>query len=142
MDSKGKTTRHEMYQDYKATRQAPPSDLFEQKALIVEFANIIGLPQIQQQGIEADDIMYSMAQERLKEGDTTVLVTSDKDMGQALNGSILLYDAFKDAFTDVPAFELKYGFLPEKLPFYFALLGTAQITSPALKASAIRAPLT
>ncbi len=132
-DSKGKTTRHEMYQDYKATRQAPPSDLFEQKALIVEFARLIGIAQIQQQGIEADDIMHSIAQERAQEGDTTVLITSDKDMGQALNGSIVLYDAFKDSFTDIPAFELKYGFAPSKLPFYFALLGDTSDNIPGVK---------
>lgn len=132
-DSKGKTTRHEMYQEYKATRQAPPSDLFEQKALIVEFANLIGIAQIQQQGIEADDIMYSIAQERAKEGDTTVLVTSDKDMGQALNGSIVLYDAFKDSFMDTPAFEQKYGFAPDKLAFYFALLGDTSDNIPGVK---------
>ena len=45
-DSKGKTTRHEMFQDYKATRQAAPSDIFDQKDLIVEFADLIGMKQL------------------------------------------------------------------------------------------------
>ena len=73
-DSKGKTTRHEMYENYKATRQAPPSDIFEQKKYIVDFADAIGMKQIAQQGIEADDIMYSIAQEQKKLGNTVVLL--------------------------------------------------------------------
>src|SRR5690606_12187443 len=84
-DSKGKTTRHEVFSDYKATRQAPPSDLFEQKKYIVEFATLIGMTQIVQQGIEADDLMYSLAKEWVAHNnEAVVFVTLDKDMGQAL----------------------------------------------------------
>ncbi|HLF66666.1 MAG TPA: DNA polymerase I, partial [Gammaproteobacteria bacterium] len=56
-DSKGATVRHELFPQYKATRQAPPSDLFDQKARIVDFATAIGLHQISKQGYEADDLM-------------------------------------------------------------------------------------
>ena len=117
-DSKGKTTRHEMFQDYKATRQAPPSDIFDQKKLIVEFADLIGLHQIAQKGIEADDIIFSMAQERKKNGDTVVVITTDKDMGQMLDEQTVMLDAFKEIFYDVPAFEEKIGVPVGKLPFY------------------------
>ena len=132
-DSKGKTTRHEMYQDYKATRLAPPSDLFDQKKLIMDFADAILLPQISQTGIEADDIMYSIAREQTKNGFNCVFVTSDKDMGQALDASTVMYDFFKDEITDVAAFELKRGFPVEKLPFYFAILGDASDNIPGVK---------
>ena len=57
-DSKGKTERHEIYKEYKATRQAAPSDLFEQKEYIKKFADMVGLEQLSQQGVEADDLMY------------------------------------------------------------------------------------
>jgi DNA polymerase I len=60
-DSKGKTTRHEIFSEYKATRQAPPSDLFDQKEYIIQFADLIGIKQVAQSGIEADDLMYSYA---------------------------------------------------------------------------------
>jgi len=132
-DSKGKTTRHEMYAEYKATRQAPPSDLFDQKKLIVDFADAILLPQIAQVGIEADDIMYSIAQEQKKHGFMCVFITADKDMSQAIDTQTIMFDPFKDEFIDQEAFEAKRGFAVEKLPFYFALLGDASDNIPGVK---------
>ncbi|MFI5333030.1 MAG: DNA polymerase I [Candidatus Babeliales bacterium] len=132
-DSKGKTTRHEMYEEYKATRQAPPSDLFVQKEYIIKFADLIGLKQVQTQGLEADDIMYSLAKELSADGFTVVLVTSDKDMGQTLTPTIFMYDAFKEAVLDKDSFEQKMGFPVAKLPFYFAILGDTSDNIPGVK---------
>lgn len=132
-DSKGPTTRHAMYKEYKATRQEPPSDLFAQKEYITKFAELIQLHQFAQQGLEADDLMYSLAKERSEQGDTVVLVTSDKDMGQALNEHTVLYDAFKDLVIDQAAFQEKMGFPSSKLPFYFALLGDTSDNIPGVR---------
>jgi len=132
-DSKGKTTRHDLYKEYKATRQAPPSDLFNQKKYIVEFAHLIGIKQLQQQGIEADDIMFSIAQEHTKEGDVVVFITSDKDMGQALDDQTYLYDTFKDTVYDKETFEEKRGFPVKKMPFFYALLGDVSDNIPGVK---------
>lgn len=132
-DSRGKTTRHEMFEQYKATRQAPPSDLFSQKEHIIHFADLIGLRQVAQPGIEADDIMYSIAQEQKKENYTVVLVTSDKDMGQMLDEKTYIYDTFKDLLTDAHDFQEKNGFPVSKLPFYFALLGDTSDNIPGVK---------
>ncbi len=132
-DSKGPTTRHEMYHEYKATRQAPPSDLFEQKEYITKFADLIELRQVAKSGLEADDIMYSIAQERSKDGDMVVLITSDKDMGQALNKNTVMYDAFKDVVLDEAAFQEKMGFPVDKIIFYFALLGDSSDNIPGVK---------
>ena len=132
-DSKGPTVRHAMYPEYKATRQAPPSDLFEQKKYIVQFAEMIGLAQIAQQGIEADDIMYSLAVERRQQGDHAVFITSDKDMSQALDAQTSMYDPFKDEFITPETFQEKMGFAYTKLPFYFALLGDASDNIPGVK---------
>jgi len=135
-DSKGKTTRHEIFSDYKATRQAAPSDLFEQKKYIVEFADLIGMRQIAQEGIEADDLMYSLAKEWMVDPDKAVVfVTLDKDMGQALTlgQQIYLLDAFKEQLSDSAEIEQKMGFPVEKLPFYFALLGDASDNIPGVK---------
>src|SRR5438477_7336505 len=76
-DSKGKTYRHGIYEQYKATRQAPPSDLFTQKELIDEFAEIIGLKSIAISGVEADDIIYSITRQLEKMKFHSVMVTSD-----------------------------------------------------------------
>ncbi|MCL4229134.1 DNA polymerase I [Candidatus Dependentiae bacterium] len=132
-DSKGKTTRHELYQAYKATRQAPPSDLYEQKKYIIRFAELIGMCQKAQSGIEADDIMYSIAQERSQEGDTVCLITSDKDMAQMLSERVVMFDPFKDDIVDAQKFTAKKGVPIEKLPFYFALLGDASDNIPGVR---------
>lgn len=136
-DSKGKTTRHEIFPDYKATRQAPPSDLFEQKEYIVEFADLIGMKQVVQSGIEADDLMYSLAKDWVAQDSENgiVFLTLDKDMGQALilSENIRLLDAFKEQFTDRLDLETKMGFPIEKLPFYFALLGDASDNIPGVR---------
>src|SRR5947209_8124635 len=60
-DSRGVSARSEIYTAYKATRQAAPSDLFSQKELIQEFADLIGIKQLEIPGVEADDILYSAA---------------------------------------------------------------------------------
>jgi len=132
-DSKGKTTRHEMFEEYKATRQAAPSDLFDQKDRIVDISDKIGLLQVAQQGIEADDIIYSVAKDYRKKGYDIVVVTLDKDMGQMLDEHTYMYDAFRDVLIDVPKFEEKMGFEVEKLPFYFALLGDASDNIPGVR---------
>lgn len=132
-DSKGPTIRHEMFAEYKATRQAPPSDLFEQKERIVQFADAIGLHQIAQPGYEADDLMYSIAQDYAKEGNEVILVTADKDMGQTITDAIVLYDFFKDELINKERFEGKMGFAVEKLPFYFSLLGDTSDNIPGVK---------
>ncbi|HSC24998.1 MAG TPA: DNA polymerase I [Candidatus Babeliales bacterium] len=134
-DSKGKTTRHEIFPNYKATRQAPPSDLFEQKKYILEFADLIGMRQVEQSGIEADDLMYSLAKEWIAPDKAVVFVTLDKDMGQALTlgEHVYLLDAFKQQFFNRAAIEAKMGFALEKIPFYFALLGDTSDNIPGVK---------
>lgn len=134
-DSKGKTSRQEMYPAYKATRQAPPSDLFDQKEYIVQFADLIGMRQVEQSGIEADDLMYSLAKDWMEQERAVVFVTLDKDMGQALTlgEHIYLLDAFKKEFFDSEALEAKNGIAVEKIPFYFALLGDSSDNIPGVK---------
>lgn len=132
-DSKGATVRHEMFSEYKATRQAAPSDLFEQKEYIQEFARATSLKQVEVPGIEADDLMYSIAQDFHMHDFTTILVTSDKDMGQSVSEDIFLFDPFKEIIIDSKNLEEKYGFPVEKLPFYFALIGDASDNIPGVR---------
>ncbi len=132
-DSKGKTTRHEMFADYKATRQEAPSDLFMQKKYIQQFADLIGLKQVAQQGYEADDLLYSLAKDYEKACQPVVLITSDKDMAQLISDLVIIYDPFKDHFVTLEAFEEKMGFAVNKLPFYFALLGDTSDNIPGVR---------
>lgn len=134
-DSPGKTVRHVMYPSYKATRQAPPTDIFVQKELIQEFCRLIGIEQIAQSGIEADDIIYSLALDWIAadEEHQVVLVTSDKDMGQMVNERIVWYDPAKDIWYDVATLTKKLGFSIAKLPFYFSLVGDVSDNIPGVK---------
>jgi DNA polymerase I len=135
-DSKGKTTRHEVFSEYKATRQAPPSDLFEQKDYIIRFAELIGLKQYEKSGYEADDLMFSLACEWMEHSDNAVVfVTLDKDMGQALTlgEHIYLLDAFKNEIFDRVALQEKMGFHVKQIPFYFALVGDTSDNIPGVK---------
>jgi DNA polymerase-1 len=132
-DSRGKTLRHEIYPAYKATRQAPPSDLFEQKQLIMKFADLIGLYQIIKDGVEADDLMYSAAKELAGPDYHAVIVSSDKDMAQTLNEYISIYDPFKDQIITASSYEQLVGFQLRKLPFYYALLGDTSDNIPGVK---------
>lgn len=132
-DSKGKTTRHEMFENYKATRQAPPSDLFTQKGRILQITDAIGLAKIAQTGVEADDIIYSLGKNFANQGYNVVVVTLDKDLGQMLDEHTFMYDAFKEIITDVKACEDKMGCKISKLPFYFSLLGDTSDNIPGVK---------
>lgn len=132
-DSKGQTDRQKIYEHYKATRQSVPSDLFEQKDYIQKFADLIELEQISMPGAEADDLMYSLAKKFNQDGYQAVIVSSDKDMRQAISDQILLLDPFKDSLMDVVACNERYGFGVEKLPFYFAILGDSSDNIPGVK---------
>ncbi|MBT3455633.1 DNA polymerase I, partial [bacterium] len=131
-DSKGPTVRHEMYKEYKANRQAPPSDLFEQKEKILEFGKLINLGQVSKQGVEADDLMYSIAKDEQKKGRNAVVITSDKDLFQVLSENIFVFDPFKESFIDREKFIEKMAFEVEKLPFYFSLLGDSSDNIPGV----------
>ena len=132
-DSPGLTERHEIFTDYKSTRQHIPNDFQQQKELIQEFADSIKLRQVQHFGIEADDLMYSLALDARKQNFSVVVVTSDKDMGQLLEDPhIALFDTFKDTLVDQEALQIRYGFPAHKLAFYFALIGDASDNIPGV----------
>jgi DNA polymerase-1 len=132
-DSRGKTERHAILPEYKGSREAPPQELIDQKELIKEFADIVGICQIALPGIEADDIMYSIALDVVAQGFDVVIVTNDKDLGQTVNDHIVLYDAFKEIFINREVIIEKYGIPPEKLPFYFGIVGDTSDDIPGVK---------
>lgn len=131
-DSKGKTHRHDLFPAYKATRQEAPSDIFTQKELIQELIELIGMAQISVAGKEADDLMYSFARRCHGAGFDAVIVSSDKDMRQALSEHITIYDPFFDKHLTVDSCQERYGFEIEKIPFYFALLGDSSDNIPGV----------
>jgi len=131
-DSKGPTVRHDIYPAYKETRQAMPRDLIHQKELIREFADSIGIKQLAMPRIEADDLMFSVAKKLEKQGQESIILTSDKDLGQVLSERITIFDPFKEEKVTRETLEQKLGFPLTKLPFYFALVGDSSDNIPGV----------
>lgn len=129
-DMPGKTARHERFPAYKATRQAPPDDLFTQKELIQEFAQLITLAQIGIGGIEADDIIFSIAHEAVNHNCEVVIVSSDKDLAQCLAPHIRQFDPLKLKMLDVHEYTTAHGFSPKESIFFHALVGDASDNIP------------
>ncbi len=133
-DSKGKNVRHEIFPEYKATRQSAPLDLFEQKEFIIEFLTSIKMAQLATVGIEADDLIASVAKKFNDQGYPIMIVSGDKDLAQIVtNESIQIFDAFKEKVLSEETLVAKYGFPLVKLPFYFSILGDASDNIPGVK---------
>lgn len=132
-DMPGTTKRHEIFPQYKATRQAPPSDLFMQKELIIEFANLVGIAQIGINGFEADDVMFSLAKKAESDGFEVIIISSDKDIGQVISDKIVQYDPVKHEYINQIVFKERYSFEPSKLPMFYALLGDASDNIPGAR---------
>ncbi|MBX9830785.1 DNA polymerase I [Candidatus Babeliales bacterium] len=131
-DSKSSTaTREEVYAEYKATRQAAPSDLFEQKEDIVNFIELINMCNVSKDSFEADDLIASLVKEHPDE--QIVIVCADKDMYQLLaNDHVLILDTFKNKLVSKQDFITEHGFGPEKIPFFYALTGDASDNIPGV----------
>ena len=130
-DSKGPTTRHTEYADYKATRQAPPSDLITQKNAIIEFLTTIGVAQLAASGHEADDLIYSLIQEH--PAANTTVITGDKDLHQLLSASVSIFDPFKQITITLESFTTDRHFTPQDLLLYHSLLGDSSDNIPGVK---------
>lgn len=127
----GSTSRKETYPAYKATRQAPPNDLFEQKNDIIRFTKEIGLCSIMKPGYEADDLIASLVQDFPQT--PIVIVTADKDLCQLLSDHVILFDPFKNKLIDQASFLVDNGFPSEKISLYHALLGDSSDNIPGVK---------
>lgn len=132
-DAKGKSERQEIYQEYKATRQAAPSDLHEQKEIILAFAQLLHIPQLMEAGVEADDWIASVVQTYCPHGYKVVVVASDKDLYQLLSDDVVVFDPFKNEVIDQAAFEKNKGFAVSRLALYHALVGDASDNIPGVE---------
>ncbi len=112
-DHKGKTFRSKIYPEYKENRPPPPEDLIPQFDLIREATKAFGLPCIELQGFEADDIIATYAREAKDLGGKVTIVSSDKDLMQLVDESVSLYDAMKNRRIDSEIVFQKFGVMPK-----------------------------
>ena len=95
-DKSEKTFRTEMYKEYKAHRPDPPDDLKPQFGLIRQAVHSFDLPCLEQKGFEADDLIATYVRQACEAGATSTIVSSDKDLMQLVNDSVIMYDTMKD----------------------------------------------
>lgn len=122
-DAKGKTFRDEIYAEYKAHRPPMPDDLRPQVEPLHECIRALGLPLLCIEGVEADDVIGTLARHATEAGRDAVISTGDKDMAQLVNAHITLVNTMKGETLDVAGVEAKFGIPPSLIIDYLALMG-------------------
>ena len=122
-DAKGKTFRDEMFEQYKAQRPPMPDDLRSQVQPLHDCVKALGLPLLCVEGVEADDVIGTLARHATEAGRDAVISTGDKDMAQLVNGHITLVNTMKGETLDVEGVKDKFGLPPELIIDFLALMG-------------------
>ncbi|MGV6819633.1 MAG: DNA polymerase I [Parvularcula sp.] len=131
-DHSSKTFRNDLYPEYKANRGETPEDLIPQFPLIRDATRAFGLPCVEQQGYEADDIMATHARLAEEAGAETVIVSSDKDLCQLVTDKTVMFDPMKDKIIDTTGVIEKFGVGPEKMIDLQALMGDSTDNVPGV----------
>ncbi len=131
-DAPGKTFRHDLYDQYKAHRPPMPDDLRVQIQPLHELIRALGLPLIIEHGVEADDVLGSLAQNAASQGFQVIISTGDKDMAQLVNERITLENSMTNTALDIRGVEEKFGVKPEQIIDYLALMGDAVDNIPGV----------
>jgi DNA polymerase I len=135
-DGPGPTFRHERYEAYKATRKPMPDDLVPQLPALEDLAQAIGLPVLEVPGMEADDVMATLARRGEREGHDVALVTSDKDMLQLVGDHVKILSpggrGEEYIWMDHAAVLEKWGVTPGQLGDVLALMGDASDNVPGV----------
>jgi len=122
-DAKGKTFRHDMYEAYKANRPPMPDDLAIQIAPIHQMVKAMGLPLLIVEGVEADDVIGTLADEATSKGIDVVVSTGDKDMAQLVSDHVTLINTMTETRMDRNGVVKKFGVRPDQIIDYLALVG-------------------
>ncbi len=122
-DAKGKTFRDEIYTEYKANRPPMPDELGSQIKPLHEIIRAMGLPIIVEDGVEADDVIGTLAAQATEQGIDCVISTGDKDMAQLVNKHVTLINTMTNQLMDVPGVTEKFGIPPELVIDFLALKG-------------------
>jgi DNA polymerase-1 len=131
-DAGSQTFRNRMYDQYKAHRPEPPEELRPQFALIREATRAFGLPSIELDDWEADDLIASYAQAVIEKGGEAIIVSSDKDLMQLLRPGVTMLDPMKNIPIGLAEVEAKFGVTPDKVVEVQALIGDSVDNVPGV----------
>jgi DNA polymerase-1 len=132
IDLSGPGVREEIYEDYKANRDAMPDDLRPQIPVIVEVMESFGIPVLSCEGWEADDVLATLARQSNEAGIETAIVTSDKDARQLITPIVRLYNVRKDKYLDEAALKEDWGIRPDQVVDFQSLCGDAVDNVPGV----------
>ena len=135
-DPPGPTFRHEMFAEYKATREKMPDEMRDQMPIVREVVEAMGLTIVEMEGYEADDVIGTLATRAAADGVDTFIVSGDKDFMQLVGDHVRLYDPGKSgsgvSVLGPPAVEEKFGVPPERVIDVLALMGDSSDNVPGV----------
>jgi len=132
-DPKGKTFRDEIYADYKATRTSMPEDLAAQLPALRETIEALGWPCVVVDGVEADDVIGTLARHASARGVKTMVSTGDKDLAQLVDEQVTLVNTMSNERLDIEGVKTKFGVPPDRIVDYLALMGDAVDNVPGVE---------
>ncbi|KTD11963.1 DNA polymerase I [Legionella gratiana] len=131
-DAKGKTFRDEWYPEYKAHRPPMPQELSSQFAPLIELLEAMGIPILIIEGVEADDVIGTLATQATEQGIPVVISTGDKDMAQLVNEHISLINTMNNSAMDIAGVKEKFGIMPNQIIDYLTLIGDSVDNVPGV----------
>ena len=131
-DAKGKTFRHELFEDYKGTRPKMPDDLRNQIEPLHQLVKALGFKLIMVPGVEADDVIGTLATQASAKGRELLVSTGDKDMAQLVSPHVTLINTMTNKLMDEAGVEEKFGVKPEQIIDYLALMGDTSDNIPGV----------
>ncbi|MGD2112173.1 MAG: DNA polymerase I [Gammaproteobacteria bacterium] len=131
-DAKGRTFRHDLYDLYKAHRPPMPDELSSQVEPLLQIIRAMGLPLLQVEGVEADDVIGTLAARATAHGLDTVISTGDKDMAQLVDPHVTLVNTMSGTRLDAEGVQEKFGVAPGQIIDYLALIGDTSDNIPGV----------
>ena len=131
-DAKGKTFRNDMYAEYKAHRPPMPDELRSQIEPIHAIIKAMGLPMLVVEGVEADDVIGTLATQACAQQIRTLISTGDKDLAQLVTENVTLLNTMTNELLDPSGVTAKFGLPPERIVEYLALMGDAADNIPGV----------
>jgi len=131
-DAPGKTFRDELFAEYKAHRPPMPDDLRAQVEPLIAAVESLGLPLLRISGVEADDVIGTLARRAARDGLRVIISTGDKDMAQLVDDRITLVNTMTDSSLDRAGVKIKFDVYPEQIIDYLALVGDASDNIPGV----------
>lgn len=131
-DAKGKTFRNDLYKEYKANRPPMPDELREQIEPLHKLVEALGFPMLIESGVEADDVIGTLALQAAAAGKSVVISTGDKDMAQLVNDKVTLINTMNNSTMDSDGVVEKFGVRPDQIIDYLALVGDKSDNIPGV----------